>query len=165
MKKEGKKPITKKWWFWVIIAFIVAVIVIPSSPKEKAAETPTPTAEATAEPAAEEDNALKMNTGEILDVKENGDTLIVKAKVKSLLNNKQTVDQNYYNACEIIRSYTGDCTVLDYWAVADMSDGSEGKIISFVVPSEVFTIIKTQQFPDNTLGEYVTDLWILPSLK
>lgn len=135
--------------------------------------TPKPTPEPTPEPVRDQDwlrslttADLKTYTGDILDVTYNGTDLIVKQKIKSQSNNKLTIDQNYYNACEIIRSLGGaEIRDLQYWAVADLRDGSEAKVISFTVPADTVKTIQTQQFPDNTLGNYVTDLWILPSLK
>ena len=55
---------------------------------------------------------------------------------------------------------------VQYWAVADMTDGSEQKVVSFTVPGEVVKMIAdAEAFADNTLGEYVTDLWVHPSLN
>ena len=145
---------------FLILVSVFVLAACESAPKPE--PTPEPTPEATPEPT---EKPLSVNTGEILEVNDNGETLVVKVKVSSLANNKQTITQNYYNACELIRTYSGTSTKLDYWAVADMADGSEGKIIAFVVPADVFNTIKTQQFPDNMLSDYVTDLWILPSLQ
>lgn len=77
-----------------------------------------------------------------------------------------TISQNYYNACDIIRNQGGDeFTEIQYWAVADMTDGTEGKVLSFTVPKYVIDMISSGGFADNTLGEYAEDLWILPSLQ
>ncbi len=177
------------------IAFVITFVLVfslcacgsstssnPSATAMPTAEpTPEPTPEPTAEPTPEPTpepirdkewlrnitvDDLKTNTGEILEVIYNGTDLVVKQKINAQLTNKMTIDQNYYNACEIIRSLGGaEIHDLQYWAVADMRDGSEGKVISFTVPAATVKIIQTQEFPDNTLGNYVTDLWILPSLK
>lgn len=104
--------------------------------------------------------------GELVDTNVTGTTLVIKAKIQPSMTNKMTVDQNYYNVCDIIRNQCGEqYDEIQYWAVADMADGSEGKVISFTVPKSVISTIATQQFADNQLGDYVTDLWILPSLK
>lgn len=104
--------------------------------------------------------------GDLLDINASGTTVIVKMKIKPQLTNKLTINQNYMNACNIIRAI-GDQGVesLDYWAVADMTSGSESKAVSFTVPGNVIKRVATTDFPDITLGDYVTDLWILPSLK
>ena len=161
--------------------FFLAACGTSTSSKPAAATKPTATPEPTSEPTPEPTQEpvrdkewlrglthadLKTYTGEILDVTYNGTDLIVKQKINSQSSNKLTIDQNYYNACEIIRSLGGaEIRDLQYWAVADMRDGSEAKIISFTVPADTVKTIQTQKFPDNTLGNYVTDLWILPSLK
>lgn len=143
------------------------------TPTATLAPTPEPTPEPAPEPVRDQDwlrsltpADIKTNTGDILDVTYNGTDLIVKQKISSQSSNKLTIDQNYYNACAIIRSLGGaEIRDLQYWAVADMRDGSEAKVISFTVPADTVKTIQTQQFPDNTLGNYVKDLWILPSLQ
>ena len=104
--------------------------------------------------------------GDLLDVNTNGTKVIIKAKIKSSYSNEATVDQNYYNVCDIIRNQGGDkYDEIQYWAVADMMDGSESKVVAFTVPKNVIDTIATNDFPDNKLGDYVDDLFILPSLK
>lgn len=108
-----------------------------------------------------------LNTGKLLDVTVTDDNvLVIKAKISSLLSNKQTINQNYHNVEDIIRNQGGNkYSEIQYWAVADMADGSEGKVISFTVPKDLiestakgYTV--AIQYPD-----LVTDLWILPSLR
>ena len=57
-----------------------------------------------------------------------------------------------------------DCE-LQYWAVADMSDGSEGKVISFTVPADIAEKVASGDVVATQLPDLVTDLWILPSLS
>lgn len=110
--------------------------------------------------------SFKVKYGTLLDANLTGTTLIIKAKIEPLLTNKQTIDQNYFNVCDIIKNQGGDAfDRISYWAVADMTDGSEGKVISFDVPKDVIDVVATGRFPDNQLGDYVEELWILPSLK
>lgn len=106
----------------------------------------------------------ELNTGEILDVNENGDVLIIKAKINSLTTNKLTINQNYHNAESIIKSGGDNFKEIQYWAVADMRDGSEGKVISFTVPEDVIKGVANQNIVATQLPNLVTDLWILPSL-
>ncbi|MBR2835844.1 MAG: hypothetical protein IKE43_09105 [Coriobacteriales bacterium] len=109
-----------------------------------------------------------LQFGDLLSVIDNGyGTVVIKAKVNSQLTNKQTIDQNYYNACDFIRH--ADLTGIDevqYWAVADTSDGDEIKIISFSIPRDVINMIQNTDFPDNTLSNYIQndDFFILGSL-
>lgn len=104
--------------------------------------------------------------GDLLDVNANGTKVIIKVKIKSSYSNEATVAQNYYNVCDIIRNQGGDkYDEIQYWAVADMMDGSESKVVAFTVPKDAIDTIATNDFPDNKLGDYVDDLFILPSLK
>lgn len=107
----------------------------------------------------------KLNTGEILDVNENGDVLIIKAKISFLLTDKQTISQNYHNAEAIIKSGGDKFKEIQYWAVADMQDGSESKVISFTVPEDVIQGVANQNIVATQLPDLITDLWILPSLQ
>ena len=111
-------------------------------------------------------SALKLNTGDLQEANINGTTLIVKAKIEPSFSNKATIDQNYYNVADLIKNQ--DCDVfseVQYWAVADMQSGDEGKVISFDVPKELIGKIKEGSVVDNQLGDYVENLWVLPSLQ
>lgn len=103
--------------------------------------------------------------GELLSVIKNGSIAVVKAKIGPSGSNDLTIKQNYFNICDMIKNQ--GLNIFDevqYWAVADMTDGSEGKVISFTVPKRVIDLVSENQIPENKLGEYVDDLWILPSL-
>ena len=54
---------------------------------------------------------------------------------------------------------------IQYWAVADMTDGSEGKVIQFTAGRELIRHIKEDGFLGGMIADYVEDLWILPSLQ
>ena len=180
IKMEMKTPVFRRWWFWVLLIFVVGVVVLGSSQKLKTEPAPTTDVLAPVESFAPAESSgglsgiqnkipgdLSSNYGELLSITPIGDTgLVVKYKISSSWNNDLTVKQNYYNACEIIRAL-GDFPLseLQYWAVADMTSGREEKVISFTVPERVCAIVAGSDFPDNTLGEYVTDLWIHPSLR
>lgn len=109
---------------------------------------------------------LKIEHGKLVDATINGTTLIIKAKIEPSFTNSMTVDQNYYNVCDIIKNQGGsDFDTISYWAVADTQSGEEIKVISFDVPSNVIALVQSDNFAENTLGDYVDDLWILPSLR
>lgn len=111
-------------------------------------------------------DSIKITHGDFVEATINGNVLVVKAKISPSYSNKATIDQNYYNVCDIIRDQNaGIFREIQYWAVADMTSGDEAKVISFTVPRDMIEIIATQQFADNTLGEYVDDLWVHPSLQ
>lgn len=108
----------------------------------------------------------KIKFGKFLSAQTTGSTIAIKAKIDSNLTNKMTIEQNYYNVCDLIKNQGLDVyDEVQYWAVADMTSGDEAKVISFTVPKSVIDKIASGNFPDNTLGDYVEDLWIHPSLK
>ncbi len=111
-------------------------------------------------------DTVDMKYGDTVNVNVNGSVITVEAKITPSWNNKMTIDQNYYNVCDFIRKYAGTgFTKISYWAIADMSDGSEQKVISFDVPEYMIEKIATQDFADNTLGDYVENLYIHQSLR
>ena len=77
-----------------------------------------------------------------------------------------TIKQNYLNVGDLIRNQGLDeFEEIQYWAVAHMTDGSEAKVISFTVPKKVISAIANAKISASDLGDYVEDLWILPSLR
>lgn len=118
-----------------------------------------------------------MPHGELLDIKDtcaeyNDDytcktyVLVLKAKIKKSYSNKATINQNYFNVADYIRKNdVSKFSEVQYWAIADMSDGSESKIISFTVSKNLIDKIIKGEVVDNQLGGYVSELYILESLK
>nr|WP_295735309.1 hypothetical protein [uncultured Intestinibacter sp.] len=93
------------------------------------------------------------------------DLLVVKAKISPSYSNKATINQNNFNVEDIIKNQGGDkFKEIQYWAIADMKDGSESKVISFTVGEDVIQAIKNRRLAGNQIIEYSTDVWILPSL-
>lgn len=118
--------------------------------------------------ASEESAEPALKYGELLELNDNREAagvVVVKAKIAASTTNELTVAQNYYNAVDLIQNQGfGDCE-LQYWAVADMSDGSEDKVISFTVPSDVVAQVSAGEVAATQLPDLVADLYILPSLK
>jgi len=109
---------------------------------------------------------LKLAHGELLSINQNDGTVVVKAKITSNLTNEMTINQNYYSISALIRNNGfNTCNEIQYWAVADMTSGEESKVISFTVPKDVIDKIYSGAIVDNKIGDYVTDLWIHPSLQ
>ncbi len=107
-----------------------------------------------------------LRHGKLLNTTINDDTLVIKAKIESSYDNKATVDQNYYNIEDIIKNQGGDkYTEIQYWAVADMTDGSEQKVVSFTVSESVIKKIADNKIVANQMGSYVDDLFIHASLS
>lgn len=114
----------------------------------------------------ESDQEYTLRYGELLQTTVNGTTLVIKAKIEPQLTKKITIKQNYYNVCDIITDQGGDAfTEIQYWAVADMTDGSEGKVISFTLDDWVIEMIAEKKIYPAMLEDYAQDLYILPSLK
>lgn len=183
--EQGKK--SGKWK--IVVAVIVALAIIGAIGSQGTTETeregssePQPTtqeqkkatgADETEDsepqaPAADAkpDQGTKLEYGELLEENKNDGVVVIKAKIKPSASNKMTIDQNYYNVEDYIKTHDMEgVTELQYWAVADMTDGKESKVISFTVPAALIPRIQSGSVPANTIGEYVEDLWVLPSLK
>lgn len=113
---------------------------------------------------------ITLDHGECLSsiVSEVGDKkiLVVKAKIKPSYNTKATIDQNYFNIQDIVEHQGGEkYDEIQYWAVADMSDGSTEKVISFTVPKYIIDLLAEKKFAANTMGDYVDDLWLYSGLR
>lgn len=124
-----------------------------------------------------EQKEYKIPHGELLDIKEtcldynddmscNNFILVIKTKIEKKYSNKATINQNYFNIADYIRkNNVSKFSEIQYWAVADMSNGNESKVVSFTVPKTIIDGILAENIVDNQLGDYVTDLYILESLK
>lgn len=113
-----------------------------------------------------EDNSVKLKFGELLEVNESDDKVVVKAKIEPSTSNKTTIDQNGYNVEDLILNQGFDkYDEIQYWAVADMTDGEESKAISFTVNKELITKIKNKEVVGNQIVDNASDTYILPSLK
>lgn len=110
---------------------------------------------------------LALEFGELISVNNGTDgVVVVKAKIKPSYDNKATINQNYYSVCDLIKNHGFDTySEIQYWAVADMNDGSEAKVISFTLNSNTIKNVYNGSIVENQLGDYVDDLYILPSLK
>lgn len=107
-----------------------------------------------------------LPNGELLDTKLNNNTLIIKAKISPKSTNEKTINQNYSNIVDLVRNQ--DCDkydAIEYWAVADMSDGSESKVISFTVPDYTIDNVVIGTVTADNMGSYVDDLYLHESLR
>lgn len=114
----------------------------------------------------EETLSVTLKYGTLLDKRAMGTLLIIKAKIEPSYSNKATVDQNYYNIEDIIKKQGGNrFTEIQYWAVADMTSGSEQKVVSFTVPEATIKNIANGKIVANQIGNYVDDLFVHASLR
>lgn len=121
-----------------------------------------------AEQQPEEASGPSVKYGELLELTDNREAngvVIVKAKITPNATNKLTVAQNYHNAIDLIAEQGYSDCELQYWAVADMTDGTEDKVVSFTVPSDVVSQVAAGEVAATQLPDLVTDLYILPSLQ
>lgn len=138
-------------------------------------ETPTTEPEAATQETTTQETATgstdsRITYGDLLDFTENSidgkNICVMKVKIEASLTKGMTVDQNYHNIEHFITEAGGDqYDSIDYWAVADMEDGSENKVISFTVPKDTIDKVKSGDLVAIQLGDYVDDLYILPSLQ
>lgn len=113
-----------------------------------------------------EDNSVKLKFGELLEVNESDDKVVVKAKIEPSTSNKTTIDQNGYNVEDLIINQGFDkYNEIQYWAVADMTDGEESKAVSFTLSKDLITKIKNEEVVGNQIIDNADDVYILPSLK
>lgn len=90
---------------------------------------------------------------------------VIKAKITPSYNNKETIKQNYINIEHLIQNMGYDqYDELQYWAVADMADGTESKVFSCTVNKSLISAIKEGVISVDGYEVMVDDLWILPSL-
>lgn len=107
-----------------------------------------------------------LEFGELISKTITGDTLIIKAKIEPSINNEKTVSQNGFNVEDLIHNQGADkFEEIQYWAVADMNDGSEEKVVSFTLTKEQIDNVKNKTIVGNKLVDSSTDVWIHPSLK
>ncbi len=141
----------------------------PTTEPEAATQEAT-TQEATTQETATGSTDSRITYGDLLDFTENAidgkNICVMKVKIEASLTKGMTVDQNYHNIEHFITEAGGDqYDSIDYWAVADMEDGSENKVISFTVPKDTIDKVKSGDLVAIQLGDYVDDLYILPSLQ
>lgn len=150
----------------------VATVTSTAAAIETATATATPAP--TSIPVTEAPVSIPVPTspslpyGTLLSVNENAvdNIVVIKVKIHSSYSNQATIHQNYYNIEQLAEEgWYSDVVELQYWAVADMDDGSESKVISFTVPRTALDKLTSGAISGYSLGSYVTDLWVHPSLK
>lgn len=106
---------------------------------------------------------LKPILGEIMSIKQNGSTVVVKMKITESWNNKMTVNQNYDIVQDLIQKHGfNTCQELQYWAVMDV--GMEIKVISFTLDKATIDGIYADKLFGEQIEPFTKDLWIAPAL-
>ena len=123
-------------------------------------------ADSKSETSTENNGEVKLKFGKLVDINEAENKVVVKAKIEPSTSNKTTIDQNGYNVEDLILNQGFDkYNEIQYWAVADMTDGEESKAISFTVNKELINKIKNEEVVGNKIVDNADDVYILPSLK
>lgn len=149
-----------------LLIILIALIAIINSGDTEEPEQTTQSIETTVPAEITQPEEASLLHGELLSVTENGDIAVVKAKITSSYNNEATVTQNYFNVVDLINKQGFDkYSEIQYWAVADMNNGEEEKVVSFTVPADLIEKIKNKEVVDNQLGNYVQELWVHQSLR
>lgn len=155
-----------------VVTFVAVVIAGASGALDKYEtttdfESSTSTTETTTETTTESTTDSGVLHGELLSVVDDEDGLaVVKVKISKSYSKSSTIAQNYFNVSDLIKNRGFDkYTKIQYWAVADMNDGSEQKVISFTLDEDTIQAIANNEIVDNQIGDYSDDLWIHPSLR
>lgn len=107
---------------------------------------------------------LKYN--ELLDVKTNGKKIIIKAKLLNHGSKKNNINSAYSEVVDLIKKdLKNKYTELQYWAVADMTNGNTDKVISFTVNKQTIKAINSGKIYSSNLSNYLEDLYLHYSLK
>lgn len=110
-------------------------------------------------------NQYYIKNGYLLGTIPLGTTLRVNVDIFPLSSNKRTIEQNYQNVFYIIQTQTKDkFDQIEYRATANMTNGKNAVAVSFTIPSETIEKILNKKIKYSELGEYVDDLYIIPSL-
>lgn len=164
----------KKTIILVIIVLIVGVFIgsaigsSGNSSKEQGTASTSKTSEtSTTKETTESTTDSGVRFGELVSVIDDEDGLaVVKVKISGSSSKKNTVAQNYFNVADLIKNRGfNKYNEIQYWAVADMTDGSEQKVISFTLDKDTIQAIANDEIVDNQIGDYSDDLWIHPSLR
>lgn len=108
---------------------------------------------------------LELNYNELLDVTTNGGTIVIKVKVSPSMNNSLTVKGCGFDVYEAIQDYGLDqYDEIQYWGVADMTDGTEQKVISFTVSKDLIEKIANGSVLENQVVQNASDVWVHQSL-
>ncbi len=142
----------------VLLIILIGLIFLIGDDSEESTTTASDTTQVT-----------EVKYGELISIVDNYDTnktAVIKVKITSSYSNEATINQNYYNVAELITNNGfNKYEEIQYWAVADMSSGSEEKVVSFTLNSETIQGIYNESIVTNQIGNYADDLWVHTSLR
>ena len=98
---------------------------------------------------------------DIVSFTQNGSTVVVKAKCRDNLSNDAIIRGNYYEVWELIDEHGFDTAdEIQYWATFQ-----DQKVVSFTVDKDTISKVKEGKILQGNMGDYVSDLWILPAMQ
>lgn len=111
-------------------------------------------------------NKYDLPFGTLMDIAAAGSTAVVKVKILPGEDKGITVGQNYYNVCDLIKNHgLSAYNEIKYVGVIDAANGKETNAVTFTVPKSIIDGIAVGLVTENQIGDSVTDLWVIPSLK
>lgn len=172
----NKTKITIIISLFIILSIIIIAINQITSGKPIFVDVENDNIEEEKDDKKDEKNEIELKFGTLLNLNKNCEydndgncikkIVVIKAKITPSYSNKSTIDQNYYNVEGFIKNDNGiEYDEIQYWAVADITDDSEEKVMSFTIDKELIQKIYDNEIVANQIGNFVDDLWILPSLE
>ena len=115
---------------------------------------------------SEDKSEYSVQFGELLDITTTEDVMVIKTKIEPNLTDKMTIQQNAHNVEKFILDNDLDnINELQYWAVADMTNGSESKVVSFTLDKNMINAVKNKSLFAIEIIDNAKDVWIHPSLE
>ncbi len=92
--------------------------------------------------------------------------VVLKYEIEESLTKKLTINQNYH----IIEEYIKDKDFVDideiqYLATGKLSNGYDGKIVSFTIKKDIIMMIKNGSIYPVEYEKHLDDIWIYDGLK
>lgn len=171
--KKTRKSVFKYYGLGMLICFImVGVMGTTENPdtQNNYSNTAEDLSEKDETDQEEKDEIItdkfKLQYGELLEYHETEDILVIKAKIESNISKKLTVSQNGFNVEDLILNQEAEkYNEIQYWAVADMADGTESKVVSFTVDKDLIFKVKNKKVYGNEIITHSKDVWIHKSLS
>lgn len=109
---------------------------------------------------------IQLNYNDLLDVTTTGGRIVIKAKVSPNMTVELMRNGCFFDVYEAIQEYgLEQYDEIQYWAVADMTDGSEQKVISYTVTKDVMEKVADGSIVENKLIDNATDVWLAPAMQ
>ncbi len=105
-----------------------------------------------------------LRHNELLEVTENGSTLIIKAKI-DVFGKDNIISSAFFDVMDVIDTVETKYDEIQYWAVCDMANRTEAKAISFTLDKKTIKKVHNGKISERELRTQVKDLYIHESLR